>query len=230
MKVLVLLVTLFFYSYAVKPTSYQYSGVKVVHTYSDGKTKDYKIKRETDYDCIEIGLLPQNFTQKYIDENIPNYCKKTFITTKGTVQPLFINDKIKTYAEIEVLDFLYNKASKEPNKYVLVDTRKQAWFDQGTIPSSVNVPFEDLEYDEDFIEEYKKAYEYLGLKVLGKDKFDFTNAKTAVFFCNGSWCPLSKKTIKYLVSVGYPEEKLIWYRGGVASWEAVSLTITKKLK
>ena len=83
---------------------------------------------------------------------------------------------------------------------------------------------------QDFKEDFNDAYKNLGIKVLDKKSFDFTNAKTAVFFCNGPWCPVSSKSIKYLSSIGYPESKMIWYRGGMASWESLSLSVTKSLK
>ena len=46
-----------------------------------------------------------------------------------------------------------------------------------------------------------------------------------IFFCNGSWCPISTKAIEYLVSIGYPaEKKIMWYRGGMAEWTVLSMT------
>ncbi len=38
------------------------------------------------------------------------------------------------------------------------------------------------------------------------------------FFCNGSWCGQSPYAIKHLLKMGYPAEKLLWYRGGLQSW------------
>ena len=89
---------------------------------------------------------------------------------------------------------------------------------------------ENLRYDEDFEEEFQTAYKNLGVKVTAGNKLDFSEAKTAVFFCNGPWCPLSSRSIKYLNSIGYPANKLIWYRGGISAWEAVNLNLTKEIK
>ena len=232
MKKLLLILFISIYANALNPISLQYMEIDVVHTYLDGKKENYKIQRNIDKNCMDIPMSPESFSEENIKDNISKECKKIFITTKGVIQPLYINDKIKTLAEIEVLDFIYNKSSKEPEKYALIDTRKFSWFEDETIPSALNVPFEDLVYDEDFKDEFEKAYSNLGIKIVDieKNKFDFTNTKTVVFFCNGPWCPISSKSIDYLLKLGYPENKMMWYRGGMLDWSAMSLTTTKKMK
>ncbi len=230
MKVLILIFSLLVYSHAVKPYALQFTGVKVEHTYSNEKKENYLVERKIDAKCMNISVSAESFEDKNITNNISHKCKKTVIKTTGIIQPLYINENIKTYSEIEVMNFLYSKTSKNSAEYILVDSRVKSWFDFRTIPSSVNIPFEDLKYDEDFEEDFNKAYKNLGIKVLNKNKYDFTNAKTAVFFCNGPWCPISSKSIKYLSSIGYPENKMIWYRGGMSSWESLSLSVTKSLK
>lgn len=218
------------YANAINPISLQYVGIDVIHTYLNGKKEIYKIERNINKNCLDIPMNSETFTDENINKNIPNECKKTFITVKGVIQSLYINDEIKTFSEIEVLDFIYNKSSKQVDSYALVDTRKPSWFNQETIPGAINVPFEDLIYDEDFKEEFHKAYSNLGIKIvdLEKNKFDFSNAKTVVFFCNGPWCPISTKTINYFLALGYPANKMMWYRGGMADWSAMALTVTKK--
>lgn len=228
MKLLILFLFLLINLYAVEPFALQYSGIKVTHTFLNGSKKDIEIQRKISAECLDIPMYPEVFENRNIKNNIPENCKKEFIVTKGVVQPFIIDEKIKTIGEIEVLDFIYNKSSKEPFKYALVDSRKAIWFDKETIPSALNVPYEDLKYDIDFEDDFKKAYENLGVKVISKNKFDFSNAKTVVFFCNGAWCPLSSKSIKYLVNLGYPKDKILWYRGGLASWKGLSFTTIRK--
>jgi len=230
MKIIFLLMSVIVLSGAVKPIALQYSGIKVKHTYSNGEEENYKIEREIHKKCLDIPVSSESFSKENIKNNIPKECKKTIISSKGVIQPLYINKDIKTYSELEVMYFIFNKSTKKPTEYILVDSRKESWFDLATIPSAVNIPFGDLKYDEDFEDDFKKAYKNLGVKVLKENKLDFSNAKTAVFFCNGAWCPLSSKSIQYLSFMGYPKEKLIWYRGGIASWQALNLTLTKKLK
>lgn len=230
MKIVLLILSFFIYSNAVKPYALQFTGIKVNHTYSDESVEKYLIERVINAKCMNISVSSENFSDENISNNIPKECKKTLVNTKGIIQPLYINDKIKTYSEIEVMNFIFTKTLKDPDSYILVDSRVKSWFDFRTIPSAINIPNEDLKYDEDFEEDFYKAYKNLGVKVINKNKFDFSNVKTAVFFCNGPWCPVSTRSIKYLNSIGYPENKMIWYRGGMASWESLSLSVTKSLK
>jgi len=227
MRLLVIFLLISSSLFAIKPMALQFTGFDVEHIFSNKEKKKFRIERVIDEKCLDISVSTESFDKKNIKYNIDNRCKKSFITTTGVIQPLYINESVKTFSEVEVMHFIFAKASIEKDKYILVDSRKASWFDNETIPSAVNIPFEDLKYDEDFQEDYKKAYENLGVKTIQKDKYDFTNAKTAVFFCNGSWCPLSSKSIKHLLSIGYPSEKLIWYRGGIQSWKALNLTTTK---
>lgn len=229
----ILLTALFsIYLNAANPIALQFMDVEVNHTYLNNSVEKYIIQREIDKNCLNIPTSPESFQDDNISKNIPNECKKTFISTKGIIQPLFINDQIKTLGEIEVLDFIHNYSSKKPELFALVDTRKASWFNQETIPSAINVPFEDLVYDEDFEEEFFKAYSNLGIKIvdLKKNIFDFSNAKTVVFFCNGPWCPISTKAIEFFMDLNYPSSKMMWYRGGMSAWNSLSLTVTKKIK
>jgi hypothetical protein len=54
--------------------------------------------------------------------------------------------------------------------------------------------------------------------------WDFSNAKTLVLFCNGIWCGQSSINIRTLAKLGYPVEKMKWYRGGLQDWVSVGLT------
>jgi len=158
---------------------------------------------------------------------IPKPCKKSFVTTKGVIQPLSLHKDIETFAELEVLEYIKFKSSKEPQNYLLVDSRPSSWFEHSTIPSAINVPFEDLVIDEDFKEEYTQAYAKLGVKI-ENGVFDFSQAKEILLFCNGSWCTHSPRAIKTLLEIGYPAKKIKWYRGGITSWTSVGLTLLKK--
>lgn len=231
MKTFLLLVTFFLYSQAVDLIKLPSVGVEVIHTYSDMSKEKIKISREIDYDCYEIAINAENFqSENLASSKIDKLCKKTFITTKGLIQPMHLKDGVKTLGELEVLDFIKNKSSKIPSKYILVDSRTNDWFDSATIPSSINIPYNELIYDEDFEEEYINAFKNLGVKVISKGKYDFSKAKTAVFFCNGAWCAQSPRAIKNLIKIGYPVEKINWYRGGIQAWAGVSLSLTKNIE
>ncbi|RXJ88740.1 hypothetical protein CRV01_08945 [Arcobacter sp. CECT 8983] len=231
MQKLIFIFFFFIHSYAINPIMLPLKGVKVEHTYSNGKKENYIIERQSYKECLNLAVNVETFqSENLASSKVHKKCKKTFITTKGTIQPLQIHKDIKTFAELEVLEFIENKSNKDPKNYILVDSRTKDWFDKGTIPSAVNIPYDELVYDEDFEIEYERAYELLGVKIVDKNKYDFTKAKTALFFCNGSWCAQSPRAIKTLIKIGFPKEKILWYRGGVASWVGVSLPLTKQMK
>lgn len=229
MKILLSLFISSLWLFAIDAEMLPLKGVKVVHHFNNGTNKEYLIQREVAPNCMDIAINVENFQSGDLaSQNIDNNCKKSFIVTKGTIHSLVIVDGVKTFAELEVLDFIANKSSKNPDKYILVDSRTSDWFDAGTIPSAVNIPYDELSFDEDFKAEYKRAFKLLGIKILKDNKFDFSDAKTVLFFCNGSWCSQSPRAIIKLLNIGFPKEKILWYRGGIAAWAGVSLTLTKK--
>jgi rhodanese-related sulfurtransferase len=54
--------------------------------------------------------------------------------------------------------------------------------------------------------------------------WNFENAETLVFYCNGPWCGQSPTNIRQLLALGYPAHKLKWYRGGMQEWKSLGLT------
>ena len=55
--------------------------------------------------------------------------------------------------------------------------------------------------------------------------WDFFDAKTLVLWCNGPWCGQSPAAIRGLIQIGYPAEKLLYYRGGLQSWLMLGFNI-----
>jgi len=45
-----------------------------------------------------------------------------------------------------------------------------------------------------------------------------------VLFCNGPWCDQSPRAIRGLRKIGYPADKLHYYRGGMQDWLIMGLT------
>lgn len=200
----------------------QYEDIKVTHKY-ENKSKEIIIKRHQDPKCLELGINYETvFSADMANKNVPQECKKTFITTLGSIQPIKILN-IKTIAELEVLDFI-KKSIKKPKDYVLIDSRREDWYENSTIPTAVNLPYNTISYDEDFPEDFQKVLDTLNIKKISENKFDFSQAKTAILFCNGSWCVQSPRAIGELLSIGYPEEKLMWYRGGLQDWYMLGFT------
>jgi rhodanese-related sulfurtransferase len=130
---------------------------------------------------------------------------------------------VETIAELEVMDYLKKMAAGD-DSILVVDSRTPDWVKKGTIPGSINIPWTKLNASKanpitiaEVMEEHFNVVEE-------DDKFDFSNAKTLVMFCNGMWCGQSPNNIKSLLGLGYPANKIKWYRGGMQDWEVLGLT------
>lgn len=216
--------------WAENPMVLQFTGVKTTHVMSDGKSQEVLIERTIPSSCNHVGINPEAiFSGDYAGKNVPKQCQKSFVTTVGKIQPMNIAQGVLSVGEIEVLDFIKNKANVSPNAYILVDARKRDWYEQMTIPSSINIPFDEIEYDEAIPEDFERVQKLLGFEKIN-DKYDFSHAKTALFFCNGAWCVQSSLAIEKLIKMGYPREKLLWYRGGLQDWLALGLSVIQPQK
>lgn len=149
-----------------------------------------------------------------------SYLTNTYARTSRPSPPFFIepfavSPKVETYGELEVLDFLKKK------KGIFIDARLENWYMKSAIPGAVNVPFKlflsESSEREKVLKEFGAAYDKTG-------KWNFSNARTILFYCNGAWCGQSPTAIKALMAMGYPEEKMKYYRGGMQAWQLLGLT------
>ncbi len=153
--------------------------------------------------------------------------KNSYIKTSRPTPPFYLQpftpiEGIKTVTELDVIDFIKNRLSK--NKGVLVDARMPKWYQNGTIPAAVNIPFSIL------MSGFKSQYVRQVLTVLGareKDKWDFSDAMELLIFDNGPWCQQGVAAMKELVKLGYPKKKILYYRGGMQYWQILGLTTIK---
>lgn len=157
------------------------------------------------------------------------------------IQPNSAAPGVETVSELEVFDFLEGPVLT--GKGVLIDARLPSWYEKGTIPGSVNIPFTVFEAaptDPTLVDAlYKlgvrkrgevnvvvRSLEKLGLLNgrLKNDDWDFTQAKEIVLWCNGPWCNQSPRAIHALLKLGYPAERIHYYRGGMQLWQLLGLT------
>jgi len=157
------------------------------------------------------------------------------------INPLKIDDGVNTVAELEVIQFMETTMYRGDG--VLIDARTPSWHNKGTIPGSVNIPFTIFEKDIGDIElievlENLSAVErdevnpvLLMAESFGlmdgdqkTESWDFTKAKELLLWCNGPWCGQSPRAIHALLAIGYPAEKLHYYRGGMQMWQSLGLT------
>lgn len=145
-------------------------------------------------------------------------------TTVGSLQPMSLAPGIETIGELELIDYL-QKAQKNSN-IMLVDTRTPFWFARMRIPGSINVPYSLFKGELNADETVEK---FFNVKVDDKGQLDFSQAKTIIGYCNGYFCgqtpSMFTREAFSLLKIGYPPEKLKYYRGGMQAWTSLGLTV-----
>ena len=160
------------------------------------------------------------------------------------IKPIFeTTNELKQGIENLSVEDLKREITENPDLLV-VDIREiQERVDLGTIPGSVNYPFTDLSKDvddpvmvealQDFgakrragVGFFQGKMEEFGFFDGDKktEKWDFSNVKDLVLWCNGPACGQSPRAIRGLLDVGYPGEKIRYYRGGMQMWQLWGLT------
>jgi rhodanese-related sulfurtransferase len=144
------------------------------------------------------------------------------------IQAMQLAPGVETLGELELIDYVRRIAEGEEN-LMLIDSRTQEWVKRGgTIPGAENIPYKKLLPSETKASEIIEILE-LEFNAARKDGlWDFSGAKTLVFFCNGPWCGQSPANIRSLLKLGYPAHKIKWYRGGLQAWEQFGLTTVKE--
>ncbi|MDQ7014843.1 MAG: rhodanese-like domain-containing protein [Gammaproteobacteria bacterium] len=157
------------------------------------------------------------------------------------IQPEHAAPGVVTFAEPDIFNFMANQIRSETG--LLVDARVPAWFQRGTIPGSINIPFTTFSLPAD-APKLVKAMHRFGVTRRGQvgglkrqlerwglmdgdrktDHWDFVAAKEVVFWCNGPWCSQSPRAIRGLLALGYPADKIFYYRGGMQMWQILGLT------
>ncbi|MCW8891523.1 MAG: rhodanese-like domain-containing protein [Sedimenticola sp.] len=138
-------------------------------------------------------------------------------------QPMEAAPGVMTIGELELVEFMRSDLAE--GRGLLVDARTPDWHARGTIPGSVNIPFTHLNPGQGADDiTLAEALEQLGVTEAGNG-WDFSKAKKAVLWCNGPWCGQSPTAIKGMLSIGYPAEKLFYYRGGMQVWQIFGLPI-----
>ena len=166
--------------------------------------KEIKIERIQDVK----HRLTSNFSKT--SRECPPFC----------VQPMKIGN-VRTIGELELLKYI-KEMEKEDTDMLLLDVRTRDWLTNGTIPSATNVPFTMLQKESKYL---NKILNLLGAKEEKNGKWNFDKVPTLIVFSNGLWDAQATKAIKSLVELGCPEDKILYYRGGMQSWNILGLTV-----
>ncbi|MCW8899734.1 MAG: rhodanese-like domain-containing protein [Gammaproteobacteria bacterium] len=159
------------------------------------------------------------------------------------IQPMNVAPGVETFGELEVINFIENYV--KTNKGLLIDARTPSFYEKGTIPLSINIPFTVFSLgrnDKDLIDAMKKIgverrkeklegywtdlKDVTGIEKKPNPYWDFSNAKNLTLWCNGMWCGQSPRAIEGLIKMGYPVEKIHYYRAGMQGWLVLGLSIT----
>ena len=162
--------------------------------------------------AVEVSLDDQQCTiQRSGQQGYDAYAR----TDQGMPQPIELAPGLQTLGELEFIDYMVKASSDD--SILVIDTRTEDWHERLHIPCTTNVSFKN------FADNRDDALFYL-TEVFGAEENDdgslsFDNAKTVVGYCNGYWCgqtPAMYKNAKFsLLNLGYPADKLKYYRGGM---------------
>ena len=157
----------------------------------------------------------------------PAFAKTSRPCPPFCIQPAVLAPGVETIAERELMHYA-EMMSNGDSSIIVIDSRTPDWVAKGTIPSAINVPWTSLNPAKgatpiDIAEIMQSVFNVTESEGL----FDFSDAKTAVMFCNGMWCGQSPNNIKNLLKFGYPAHKIKWYRGCMQDWEILGLSTAK---
>ncbi|MGI9414479.1 MAG: rhodanese-like domain-containing protein, partial [Hyphomicrobiales bacterium] len=190
-------------------------GAGVVLLAPQAMAGDVRITPDTERAEFTVGSSSY-VIERNQDKN--NTITGTFAKTSRACPPFCIHpmkaaEGVETVGEIEVIEFLKNKVSGGSG--LLVDARIPKWHKKGTIPGAINIPFTLFSKKNPYLDDLLPA---LGAKRAGEGPWQFSEARELLLFCNGPWCDQSPRAIRGLLAIGYPADKLLYYRGGMQNW------------
>ena len=174
---------------------------------------------------MEVAGISRNQDNKATID--PAFAKTSRPCPPFCIQPTapFAPAAVDTISELDMIHAARDIAAGDSSK-MMVDARTPGWVKKGTIPGAINVPFTKLN-TKALAKDPMAVVEILTSKFGVKDLdgvLDYNNAKTLYQFCNGSWCGQSPASIRALLTMGYPENKIKYYRGGMNAWKSLGLT------
>jgi len=134
------------------------------------------------------------------------------------IQPIKMHKDIKTVGEVELLKFMTNKVNKKQG--LLVDLRPKVAYKKESIPSAVNIPARV----KDNPVKIEKILKVLGAKRNADGRLDTSKVHEVAFYCDGLWSDKSSDFIKTFLDLGYPADKILYYRGGMQMWKILGFT------
>ena len=139
------------------------------------------------------------------------------------IQPMTLAPGVETLGELELLNYLQKSGAEGAS--LVIDSRDGDWPQRsGVIPGAISIPWQELHPAHNDPEKIAETLVFRFGATRSGGLWNFENARTLVFYCNGPWCGQSPTNIKQLLAYGYPAHKLKWYRGGMQDWKVLGLT------
>ena len=207
------------------------------------KLTDYLAYIDVDHGGEQVRVQRIQDVEHKLDDGFAKTSRKC---PPFCIQPMKVAPGVTTIGEAEIFRFMDRELASGTG--LIIDARTSSWYQKGTIPGSINIPFTNFTASEEapetikalettgavrrgetswLIRSFEKLMAKFGLFGADKktDKWDFSNAKKLVLWCNGPWCGQSPRAIKGLLEHGYPAEKIAYYRGGMQMWKVLGLTV-----
>lgn len=138
------------------------------------------------------------------------------------IAPMTVAQGVDTLDETQVLEFLVKQVAG--NKGLMIDARSPEARAEGFIPGTVNLPHSTVQSDNDFKNDILRA---LGAREF-EGTFNFADARELLIYDNGPSTDDAGMLINNLMALGYPAEKLKYYRGGMQVWAVLGFSIEEE--
>jgi len=199
----------------------------LIHTaaFAQSSSSEIVVQISPSIPTIDVNHRGTPVTVKRIQDTnnklVDDFAKTSRPCPPFCVHPMQAAPGVSTVGELDLLDFLSKDVAQ--GNGLLIDARMPKFYNSETIPGSINIPFVL------FTSSAADILPLLGALPDNDGKWDFSDAKTLLLWCNGPWCDQSPRAIKALVKEGYPPEKLRYYRGGMQLWKMFGLTTIQPL-
>jgi len=171
---------------------------------------------------IAIGKDMLSVKTKHLDNNITIVRASTKLAPTCPpfcIEPLTI-EGVKSVAELETLSFI--KKAHQKKGRLLIDVRENKRYKKETIPSAINLPYSMIDEKSPYRKEVLKL---LGAVIKLDKKWYFKNVQLLLIFGESFFSPEASSMIKELIKLGYPKDKILYYRGGIQSWKLSGLLL-----
>jgi len=143
--------------------------------------------------------------------------------------PPYCITPLSPHPDVSTVDRIGVQKLQASGDVLMIDVRRRKFIHQtGAIAGAVSIPFYEigLRYGADPVL-HQNHLEHFGVRRKEGRGLDFSNAGKLLFYDNGAWDGAALRNIRTLLGLGYPAQKLYWYRGGMSDWLKAGLPVAK---